>query len=105
MKVDSPLLKYIDKQIDLKVNDVNYSEIPGLELNSGNFIDVKASFEMPKHVSQIYNTYRVIPILYYQDHEGKVYIQRIFNIDYIPLYTNPYSFIGLIKFLKDKGEL
>jgi len=102
MKVDSPLLKDVAGLFELTIDGIDYTKISGLERKQGSAIKVEALFETPKDKTYLYNTYHFLPDIYYKDKDENIFTRNIYNISYLPYYSNPYSFTGLIKYLHSK---
>ena len=104
MKVDSPLLESADGLFSLKINDIDYTEIAGLNLKAGDSMRIDSLFKIPEG-DMMYNQYGLLPVIHYQDSEGNSYAERIYNIDYVPYYHSLFTFTGIVKYLHSRGVL
>jgi hypothetical protein len=105
IEIDSPLLNEVEGMLDIKINDVDYRKISGTVFEVGSYINVNTQLTTPKTFDKGFNTYNIMPILYFKDNDGNLYTQRIYNMNYTPLYSGVFRFTNITKYLHEKGEI
>lgn len=103
-KVDLTSLEDAADKFKLTVDDEDFRKVNGKQYKDGATIRIKGLIN-PIEDALGYNRYAILPALHYQDNEGNQYLCRIYNLDYNPSNSNPYTFFGLIKYLHGRGEI
>lgn len=102
IEVKSPILYNVKNYIEISIDDIDYSQISGLEYEKGKVLNAYSKFEPPEDIVNKYTVYDMKPKLYYENKDGKISYTRIYNIDYIP-YN--FDLIGIFNYLRARGEI
>lgn len=94
--IDSPLLDKLNKYINLKVNNEEYTAANGKEYKKGETIFI--SYTLNPDVASDFIRFGFDPKLYYQNSQGNTYYERLF-IEENDFYSKP-SFLDIIKYVK-----
>ena len=102
--ITSPFEYLIDEIFEVTINNVDYKEFSGMKLKEGSSLRTDIAFKKNLDKSKKYNTYRLLPMINYQDMDGNNYTILITNVNYVPMYGN-FTFSGLFNYLRLKGAL
>ncbi len=101
-EVKSPILDNVKDYIEISIDDIDYSQISGVEYEKGKVLNAYSKFEPPEDIVNKYIVYDMKPKLYYENKDGKISYTRIDNIDYIP-YN--FDLLGIFNYLRARGEI
>ncbi|NLP29694.1 MAG: hypothetical protein GX363_01045 [Clostridiales bacterium] len=103
--ITSPFKYLIDEIFEITINNVDYKDISGTQLKEGSSLRIEIASKNALNESMIYNIYRLLPMINYQDMDGNKYSIPIYNVGYIPIYDADFTFSGLINYFNSKGAL
>lgn len=112
IKIDSPILEKVEDYLEISVgrnnsHGVQYNEIEGMTYKAGDKLYIESKFYIPERNMDRYNSYHLLPRLYFKDRDGKISSYMIYNVGDYPGHYNRYyySFTGLLRYLRSRGEI
>lgn len=112
IKIDTPILEKVEDYLEISVgrnnsHGVQYNEIEGMTYKAGDKLYIESKFYIPERNMDRYNSYHLLPRLYFKDRDGKISSYMIYNLgDYSGRYNRYYySFTGLLKYLRSRGQI
>lgn len=102
LKVESPLLDTLSNTVELKIGDKNYKEIEHQEYKKASSINMNYHRNYKNDIMSQYISYSISPRLTFQDENGNILNSRAREI---MNNHHDFSFMGILKYLRARGEI
>lgn len=102
LNVQSTLLDSLSDTVEVKIGDVNYKDIENVAYKKGNSISMNYHRNYKNDIMSQYISYNISPKLTFQDSNGIIHHSRMREV------RNSYhdfSFLGILKYLRARGEI
>lgn len=100
--IQSPVMDILKSDFNIKVNDADWQEIEGMKYEAGFPLKVKTSVHQSKIDQYRFKNIVIYPRLYYRDIEGNLNYEKIELMN--QPFTYKFTFSGIVKYLKTRGE-
>lgn len=102
LNVESTLLDSLSDTVELKIGDRNYKDIESTEYKKGSSINMNYHRNYKNDIMSQYISYDISPKFSFQDENGNILNGRIREI--INKHHD-FSFVGILKYLRARGEI
>lgn len=93
------------KLVEMTLNKRKKEEVKGMNLSTGERLNIKTSLTTPKDVIKKLTVYEFRPIIYYRLEAGSEFKQILDHINYNPIQENNYNLWTILQYLKARGEI
>lgn len=102
LNVESTLLDTLSNTIELKIGDKDYKQIENKEYKKGSNINMNYHRNFKNDIMSQYISYSISPRLTFQDENGNILNSRARGI---MNNHHDFSFMGILKYLRARGEI
>jgi hypothetical protein len=93
------------KIVEMTLNNRKKEEVKGMNLSTGEKVNINTSFTVPKKVAKILTVYELRPIIQYRLEAGSEFKQILDQINYNPIQKSNYNLLTILQYLKARGEI
>lgn len=102
LNVESTLLDSLNDTVEFKIGDKSYKDIENMELKKGSSINMNYHRNFNNDIMSQYISYNITPKFSFEDENGNILNGRIREIIN---NRHDFNFVGILKYLRARGEI
>lgn len=104
VSVDSPLLQDTQKNVGIKIANVDYTKAAGVQLAEGDILTIESWISQAKGRGRSCMTYGILPIITFEDEMGNLYEHQMIEMNSSDIYAD-YTCKEVRQYLKGRGVI
>jgi len=100
--IDASLLEEIEDLVEIKIGNINYKDISGIQYKDGDLMNIYSKFQEPQDILRKFNIYDIEPKFNYKTSDDRIFYRPINNIRY---EKRDFNIWEIIKYLRARGEI
>nr|WP_312668126.1 hypothetical protein [Tissierella praeacuta] len=102
VEIDTSLLEEIEDLVEIKIGNIKYKNISGIQYKDGDIMNIYSKFQEPQDILRKFNIYDIEPKLNYKTSDERFFYRPINNIRY---EKRDFNLWEIIKYLRERGEI
>lgn len=102
VEIDTSLLEEIEDLVEIKIGNIKYKNISGIQYRDGDLMNIYSKFQEPQDILRKFNIYDIEPKLNYKTSDERFFYRPINNIRY---EKRDFNLWEIIKYLRERGEI